>query len=50
MSYAVDKILQNICKQLEEFDSDDFDEFDIVFEKLYDWGDFNHKCWIKTYF
>lgn len=47
--YATDTKLQDICTEFEYFDDEgDADELDFIMSDLYDWGDDEHKCWIKT--
>ena len=33
---------------LSTYDSD-FDDFNYAWDELYDWGDYNKQCWIKTF-
>ncbi len=41
------KILGVIGKHFKA--AQDINEYDAVLDELYNWGDYNHKCWIGTF-
>lgn len=40
--------LRDIADSFDEISSDDAGEYDDCLERLYDWGDRRHTCWINT--
>ena len=44
--------LTDVINQFEELSQDEsatLSEFNSIMSDLYDWADFNHNCWIKTF-
>lgn len=41
----------DILNSFEDLSSYDchFDDFNYAWEELYDWGDYNKNCWVKTF-